>query len=258
MLLLILFAFLAGVAITLSPCILPILPIMLSGAVGGKQRPYGIIVGFILSFSVFTLFIAAIVQALGIHVDVLRWVAAVILVLLGIVMVVPKLQEKLNGITGKLTSSKAAQAGQGKSGFGGGFLTGLTLGLVWTPCAGPILGAVITLAAASEAGLGTFFIVLAFALGTSLVMFLILLGSRKLLEKVQSINKHLETIHRAFGVLIILAGIGIGLGYDRDAQAWLLENTPTEYYELIQSIEESDAVTEELNELQGLDVPSDE
>lgn len=250
MLLLLFFGFLAGIATTLSPCILPILPIMLSGAVGGKKRPYGIILGFVLSFSVFTLFITAIVQSLGVDLDILRWVAAGILILMGLAMLFPAMMNKLNGLTGKLSSSKAVQNSQSKSGLGGGFLTGLTLGLIWTPCAGPILASVITLAATQQAGFASFLIIMAYSLGTSAIMLLILLGSRKVIEKVRAINKHLDTIHRVFGILIIVAGLGIATGYDRKVQQYILEVTPTEYNEFLQQIEDNEAVQEELEELE--------
>ena len=230
MLALLFLAFLAGLATTLSPCILPILPIVLSGVVGGKRRPYGIIAGFVVSFAVFTLFLAAIVQAFNVSPDVLRYVAAVILVGLGIVLIFPRLSQKLNGLTNKLSSSKAVQSGQSKGGFWGGVLTGATLGLVWTPCAGPILGAVITLAATQSAGFTAFAMTLAYAIGASVVMLLIVLGGRKLIGKIKQLNKHLDTIHKVFGVLIVLAGLAIAFGWDRDIQEWILTVTPVEYH----------------------------
>ena len=84
------FAFVSGVITILSPCILPVLPIVLSGGVGGgRARPFGVLVGFVVSFTVFTLALSAIVQALGIPVDAMRIVAVVLIVLFGVVMLVP-------------------------------------------------------------------------------------------------------------------------------------------------------------------------
>lgn len=249
MIALLFFAFLAGLATTLSPCILPILPIVLSGVVGGKRRPYGIIVGFVVSFAVFTLFLTVIVQALHISPDVLRYVAAAVLIILGLALLFPSISKKLNGLTNKLSSSKAVQSGQSKTGFWGGVFTGATLGLIWTPCAGPILGAVITLAATQSAGWTAFAMTLAYAMGSSLVMLLIVLGGRTLIGKIKKLNQHLGTIHRVFGALIILAGVSIAFGWDRDVQEWILTVTPQEYHERLQLFEQSSAIQGELDQL---------
>src|SRR5271157_4294442 len=94
MLVLLAFAFVSGVITILSPCILPVLPIVLSGSIGGgKARPFGVLAGFVISFTVFTLTLAAIVRALGIPADALRVVAVVLIAVFGIVMLVPKLRD---------------------------------------------------------------------------------------------------------------------------------------------------------------------
>jgi cytochrome c biogenesis protein CcdA len=246
MFILLIIGFLAGVATVLSPCILPILPIMLSGAVGGRSRPYGILLGFVLSFAIFTVFITAIVKSLGIDIDTLRYVAVFILILLGLMLLFPKIQQWINSKV-KLPGG----SGQQRQGFVGGLFTGATLGLIWTPCAGPILAAVITLAASTEAGLASFMIVISYALGTGLIMLLIILGSRKLLEKIKGLYKHLETIHRIFGVIIILAGVAIAVGYDRKVQAFILDNTPQAWNEFLQNFEENKVVQNALQNLEN-------
>jgi cytochrome c biogenesis protein CcdA/thiol-disulfide isomerase/thioredoxin len=244
MLFLIIMAFLSGVATVLSPCILPILPIMLSGAVGGKRKPYGIIVGFVLSFAIFTVFATALVQSLGIDLDVLRYVAAVILALLGLTLLFPQIQEKIN----VLVKTPRLQAGQ-REGFRGGLATGATLGLVWAPCAGPILAAVITLAATAQAGIGSFMVVLSYALGTGVVMLLIILGSRRILEKVKKLYTHLETIHKVFGILVIIAALGIATGYDRKVQIYIIDVTPASWTTFLQSFEQGTVVDSAIESL---------
>jgi len=246
---LILIGFLAGVATVLSPCILPILPIMLSGAVGGHRRPYGILVGFVLSFAIFTVFATWLVKSIGLDLDLLRYIAAGILVLMGVTLFFPKLQYKLNSLI-KLPQSDT----QGGNGFGGGFLTGSTLGLVWAPCAGPILAAVITLAATSQAGILSFLIILSYALGTGVVMLIIILASRHVLEKVKGLYRYLETIHKAFGILIIIAGLGIATGYDRKVQSYLVEITPEGWTSFLQSFEENESVLEAIDNLNNKEV----
>ena len=244
MLFLIIMAFLSGVATVLSPCILPILPIMLSGAVGGKRKPYGIIVGFVFSFALFTVFATALVQALGIDLDILRYVAAAILALLGFTLLFPKLQEKLNS----LVKTPQLNSGQ-REGFSGGLATGATLGLVWAPCAGPILAAVITLAATAQAGIGSFMVVLSYALGTGVVMLLIILGSRRVLEKVKGLYVHLEKIHRVFGILVIIAALGIATGYDRKLQVYIIDATPEGWTTFLQSFEQGTIVDSAIDTL---------
>jgi len=244
MLILIGLGFLAGVATVLSPCILPILPIMLSGAVGGKRRPYGILLGFVLSFAIFTVFATALVKSLGLDLDLLRYIAAGALVLMGIFLFFPRLQQRLNSFI-KLPQTNI----QKTNGFWSGFLTGSTLGLIWAPCAGPILAAVITLVATSQIGFGSFLIVISYALGTGLIMLIIILASRRVLEKIKGLYKYLDTIHRIFGILIIIAGLGIATGYDRKVQVYLVDITPEGWTSFLQSFEESDKVLEAIDDL---------
>lgn len=248
MILLLLVGYLAGVATVLSPCILPVLPIILSGVVGGKSRPYGIIIGFVFSFAIFTVFATWLVQSLGIDIDILRNVAAIVLVFLGFSLIFPKLQEKINSFI-KLPKSQ----GKGRDGFVGGLATGGTLGLVWAPCAGPILAAVITLAATAQAGIGSFLIVLAYAAGTGTIMLLILLGSRKVLERVKKLYAYLEIIHKIFGVLIIIAALGIYTGYDRKLQTSIIEATPEGWTSFLQSFEDSGVVRDAIDNFSNKD-----
>lgn len=248
---LILIGFLAGVATVLSPCILPILPIMLSGAVGGRRRPYGILLGFVLSFAIFTVFATWLVKSIGLDLDILRYIAAGILVFMGITLFFPKLQYKLNSLIKMPQSNTSGQQGDG---FWGGMATGATLGLVWAPCAGPILAAVITLAATSQAGILSFLIILSYALGTGMVMLIIILASRKALEKIKGLYQYLEKIHKAFGILIIVAGLGIATGYDRKVQSYLVEITPEGWTSFLQSFEENDAVLEAIDNLSNQEV----
>ena len=176
MILLIFFAFLGGVVTILSPCILPILPVVLSGTVGeGKRKPIGIITGFVLGFTFFTLFLSAIVQATGLSADVLRNVSVFILILFGLSLLIPSLQKRMerffSRISGRISSGN-------KDGFSGGIVIGLSLGLLWTPCVGPILAAIITLAVTSSVTLNAFLITLAYSLGTAVPMFIIMTGGR--------------------------------------------------------------------------------
>ncbi len=170
MIVLLAFAFLSGVITILSPCILPVLPIVLSGGVGGgKARPFGVLAGFVVSFTAFTLALSAIVQALGIPVDALRIVAVVLIILFGVVMLVPWLRNRFELLTSRIArrSGKAPDT-QRRNGFWSGVVVGLSLGLIWTPCVGPIMASVISLALTQHVDGGSVSITLAYTLGTSI------------------------------------------------------------------------------------------
>src|SRR3989344_5588402 len=135
--LLIIFAFLGGIVTILSPCILPILPIVLSGGVtGGKKRTLGVVTGFILSFTFFTLFLTAIVKATGISADSLRSISVFVVATLGVSLLVPKFQLLMEKLFSALANVVPTKQDTGKPDFIAGFLIGLSLGLVWTPCVG--------------------------------------------------------------------------------------------------------------------------
>jgi cytochrome c biogenesis protein CcdA/thiol-disulfide isomerase/thioredoxin len=258
MAILILFAFLGGIVTILSPCILPVLPVVLSGGIGGaKNRPIGVVCGFIASFTAFTLTLTIIVQATGISADVLRYFALALIVVFGLILIVPRLHEWFG-----VQSSRIAALAQKKnpaaadklppktwlSGYAGGLLVGIGLGLVWTPCVGPIMASVISLALTERIDRGAFAVTLAYSIGTALPMLGIMLGGRALLDKVPALLHNTEKIQRVFGVLIIITGISIGLGWDRRLQAAILQAFP-EYGSGLTSIENIEPVRESLAKL---------
>jgi cytochrome c biogenesis protein CcdA/thiol-disulfide isomerase/thioredoxin len=247
MLVLVAFAFLAGIVTILSPCILPILPIVLSGSVGGeKKRPLGIIAGFIVSFTFFTLFLTKIVQLTGIPSDTLRIVAAIVLIVFGLSLFIPNFQALTEKLFSKL--SIFAPKANPNAGLWGGFVIGLSIGLIWTPCVGPILASVIALAATSQVNTITFLITLAYSLGSAIPMFFIMYGGRNLLNKAPWLVKNSEGIQKGFGVLMILLAIGIFTNLDRQFEAYIAS---TPYGANLTQLENNDVVTEQLNNLKG-------
>src|SRR3989338_9984110 len=220
MILLIAFVFLAGIITVLSPCILPILPIILTSSIGGvntgKSRPMGVVIGFILSFTFFTLFLSTIVRLSGISADTLRFVSVFVVAGFGISLLIPQFQMLIERLFSKLAGF--VPTSQNRSGFGGGLLIGFSVGLLWTPCVGPILASVISLAITGTVTLNSFFITLAYSVGTAIPMFGIMLGGNKLLQKVPWLLKNLNNIQKGFGVLMIITAIGIYNNYDRKFQ----------------------------------------
>ena len=221
MIILILFAFPAGIVTILSPCILPVLPIVLSGSIGGdKRKPLGIVVGFIASFTFFTLFLSTLVRTTGVSADALRTISVFIILGFGLSLLISKFQLFLEKLFARLSQIVPHQSQN--SGFLGGILLGFSIGLLWTPCVGPILAAVITLAATNSVTAGAVFITLAYSLGTAIPMLAITYGGRQLLQKVPWVLTNSAHIQKAFGVIMILVAVGIFFNFDRKFQAYIL------------------------------------
>jgi cytochrome c biogenesis protein CcdA len=245
MIILAFFAFLSGIITILSPCILPVLPIVLSGSVGGKSKPLGIITGFILSFSFFTLGLSFLVQLLNISPGDLRFFAAGVIIVFGIILVVPGLLLGFEVFSSKLIKQNNSKQ---KKGFGGGVIVGASLGLIWTPCVGPIMASVISLAISQQVSGGAVIIVLAYSLGTSIPMLGIMTGGRSLLNRFPKVLANAARVQRIFGVIMILAGLGIALGLDRQFQGFILETFPS-YGDAITSIEDNNLIQQELDKI---------
>lgn len=247
MIILILFAFIAGIVTVLSPCIFPVLPILLAGSVGqGKRRPSGIITGFILSFTFFTLALSAIVALTGLSADALRGGAIALIAVFGLFLLIPQWQFYFEKFVPRFPPSP--KSNQQKTGFSSGVIVGASLGLVWTPCVGPILASVITLAAANKITIATLGITLAYASGTALPMFAVMQGGRTLTRKASWFKSKGVLLQRGFGVLMILLAIALGLGFDRKFEAWILTKAPDYAIKLI-SIDDNPRVQSELEKL---------
>src|SRR5215212_4941635 len=167
--LLIVFGFLAGAGTALSPCVLPVLPIALSaGATGGRRRPLGVVVGLVGAFTFATVALVYVLDALGLPDTLLRTLAIVVLAAFGATLLVPplaaRLEGRLSGIAARLGARPASAQGDG---FRSGLLVGASLGLVYAPCAGPILAGVITVSASQEFTAQRLAVAFAYALGSA-------------------------------------------------------------------------------------------
>ncbi len=221
----ILFALLAGILTIGAPCILPLLPILLGSSIGGsKTRPLFIAAGFALTFSVVALTISFLTSKLGIDPNTLRVIAVILLGLFGVFMLWPtpfeKLTAYLSSFSGKATGI-AQSAGKGNF---GGFVLGIILGIIWTPCAGPILGSILTLIATQQDMAVAGILLIAYSIGASIPMLVIAYGGQLAANKVRAIAPYTVRIQQVFGVIIIVFAILIFFGYDTVIQAKLLEN----------------------------------
>jgi len=247
-----LFAFAAGIVTVLSPCILPVLPLLLAaGTAQGRYRPYGIIIGLVISFTFFTLSLTAIVQITGISPNFLRYIAIALITFFGLTLIFPQLEQWFTQITSGIANiGQAAQQTQlpsEGSGFWSGFIFGSALGLVWAPCAGPILAAITTLVATNAVTWSTFFITLAYSLGTALPMFLIIWGGNSIANSLTFIAPYTNTIRMIFGILMILGAAAIAFHADV-----VLQQITARYFPTI-SIEENRLVKKELEALMNSD-----
>jgi len=172
MALLILFGFVAGAATALSPCVLPVLPIALSaGAIGGRRRPLGIVAGLAVSFTFATVALVYVISALGLPNDLLRKLAIAVLLGFGVTLMVPPLADRLEAWLSSF-AGRAGVAGRGGEGFWSGTAVGASLGLVYAPCAGPILAGVITVSASQSFSAGRLAVALSYGIGSALVLYL--------------------------------------------------------------------------------------
>jgi cytochrome c-type biogenesis protein len=223
MLVTVFFAFLSGIVTVASPCVLPVLPFLLSGTIGGKFRPYGIILGFIASFSAFTLVLANLVGLLGISSDALRWFSVAMLFGFGLTLLIPALHTAFERFSSQSVSGMKQSGGDG---FWGGVAVGATLGILWSPCVGPIMSSVISLALSGNVNGQAVLVTLAFSLGTAIPMLLVMLGGRSFLNRVPWLMQNLGQIQRGFGVVLVVFAFGIGLNVDRKLQTWFLDTFP--------------------------------
>ncbi len=248
MIILIAFAFLAGIVTILSPCILPVLPIVLSSSVdtSGKWRPFGVVLSFVLSFTFFTLFLSTIVRFSGIPVESLRFLSIIILIIFGLSLLIPQFQILVERLFGKLTS--LAPQNQNRTGLWGGIIIGLSLGLLWTPCVGPILASVISLALTGSVTTQAFVITLSYALGTAIPMFIVMQTGNMALQKVPWLTRNTSSIQKAFGVLMIITAIGIFFNIDRTFQTFILNTFPN-YGVGLTKLEDTTAVKQELQKI---------
>jgi cytochrome c biogenesis protein CcdA/thiol-disulfide isomerase/thioredoxin len=243
MIVLLAFAVLAGAGTALSPCVLPVLPALLSaGGVGGRRRPLGIVLGLSVTFTVTIVGVANVVDGVGLGSDPLRDVAIVVLLAFGAALLVPNLAERLEAPLSRLARFGPRSTGDG---FASGLLVGGALGFVYTPCASPILAAVISVSAASGK---TIAIALAYAAGSALVLLALTLGGRRLFDRVRKAGRG-PLLQRALGTIMILTAAAILTNLDVNFDQFVAQHIPD--VNLTASLECSSTVTGRLHQITG-------
>jgi cytochrome c-type biogenesis protein len=217
------FALLAGIVTVAAPCTLPMLPILLGASVGQRStsRPAMIAFGFVTSFSATALLLSAITRVFDFDPNILRNAAAILLLGFGLLMIWPKPFEWLSIRFGGLTSGAARHGGNI-----GGFVLGTTLGLVWTPCAGPVLGSILTVVATSKDTAWVSLLLIVYATGAAIPMLVIAYGGQAVTTRVRSIARISPRLQQGFGVVVIGFALLAYFQYDTQVVAWLTSFYP--------------------------------
>lgn len=229
----------AGGLSTLSPCVLPLLPILLASALAAHRLgPYALAGGLALSFTVVGVFVASLGAALGLDQGVFRLVAASLLIAFGAVLLSARLQEKFAvAISGLSGAGNSLLAGVSLDGLPGQFLLGLLLGIVWSPCVGPTLGAAVTLASHGQSLVQVTLLMALFGIGAGAPLVALGLVSRGAMAKVRgkllAVGKFGKQV---LGGVMLLLGLLILSGADKQFEAWVLQAVPAWLVRLTTSI----------------------
>jgi cytochrome c biogenesis protein CcdA/thiol-disulfide isomerase/thioredoxin len=224
---LVLIGFLGGLITGISPCILPVLPVIFfSGAqtdradsfeqsgggvatavktkpsLSDTLRPYRVIAGLVLSFSLVTLLGTALLSLLHLPQDAIRWAGLIALTAIGLGLIFPRFEEILEKPFSRIPQ---LQMSQGKSGFG----LGLALGVLYVPCAGPVLAAIVVAGATGSIGLDTVALTLSFAIGAALPLLFFALAGQRVAERVGSFRRHQRRIRLIGGITMLVFAVAL-------------------------------------------------
>lgn len=228
---------LAGIVTAISPCVLPVLPILLAGGAAGRS-PLRVIAGLVASFTVFTLFATWILDQLGLPQDLLRNLAIAFLFLTALVLLVPRAALVVERPLAAFSRVRP------RGNNGGGFLFGVTLGLVFVPCAGPVLATVTVVAANNHVGARAFLLTLAYAVGAAIPMLAIAYGGRGAAAR---LRQRARAVRLAAGTIVALVALGLVLHLDDN----LATLTPGYTNFLQQKIEGNASAQRELAKVRG-------
>lgn len=220
-------AFAAGALSILSPCVWPLVPVVMSSAgTGGRRGPLALALGLSVSFALAGTVLSFVLLNLGLDPVLFRWVAAVLLVVMGVLLLSKRASEwvslKLSMLTARFNLPQ--ELGDGVlAQFG----LGMLLGLVWLPCVGPTLGAAIALASLGEHMLMAFMVMLSFGIGTAAVLLIAGAASQAALQRMRPGTMASAAVaKRVMGILLLLLGVMVLSGIDKMLEAWALTWLP--------------------------------
>ncbi len=224
----IIFAILAGMFTIIAPCTLPLLPVLLGTSLGqsSKSRPIFIVLGFIIVFTSATIILSLVTRYTGLNPNIIRNIGIIILAIFGLLLIWPKLFEKFAGKLTPFIFQMSAKVGLGTYGNGSAFILGMSLGLVWTPCAGPVLASILTLIALQKDLLASTILLVAYSAGVGVPMLIIAYGGQYISQKVDVISKYSGLLQQIFGVIIVLLAVFMYFNLDTQLYAIVFQYFP--------------------------------
>ncbi|MGJ8528052.1 cytochrome c biogenesis CcdA family protein [Maritalea sp.] len=233
------FAYLAGLLTLINPCVLPLLPIVLAGSVSkNRLGPVAMAVGLAASFTIVGFLVYTVAQTVGLDQDAISRFGAGIMIAFGVILVVPQFERQFSKVTGGLAVGGNKTINEiDDSNLVGQALTGVLLGVAWSPCIGPTLGGAIGLASQGESYLFALGIMAVFSLGAATIVLALSYGSRELIgqrrDALNSISQYAKPI---MGVALLLVGLALWFHIDRIIEIWALDNLPLWLIELSVSL----------------------
>jgi cytochrome c biogenesis protein CcdA/thiol-disulfide isomerase/thioredoxin len=248
MLLLIVFATIAGAATAVTPCVLPVLPVLLSaGAVGGRRRPVGIVTGLAITFTITIAGLASVVDGVGVADGAARTIAIAVLFAAGVALLVPAIGDRLEAPLSRLARFGPRSRG---TGFWSGLVVGGALGFLYAPCAGPILAAVVSVGVSQGSSAKIIALAAAYSLGSAAVLLVLALGGRHLADRVRSAARG-PALQRAVGAVMIATAVLMAADLDVRFQTALADHFPSFLVNPTKSLETSHAAETRLADIRG-------
>ncbi|MBW4692428.1 MAG: cytochrome c biogenesis CcdA family protein [Lyngbya sp. HA4199-MV5] len=217
-------AFLGGILTVLSPCVLPILPVLVGRSLQShRYGPIALVVGLVGGFAVAGSLLGITASWFAALASILRYVAIAVLLLLGLLAIFPDWSYRAFSYLPIHHWVKEPKHG----GLTGEFWLGTQLGLLWTPCAGPVLGGILVLAAVNHNVASAFGLLVSYGIGAALPLLAIAYGGRAVSRRLLNLRAHTATLQRTGGVMIVVTAIAILLGWDVQIQLWLAPLFPS-------------------------------
>ena len=248
MLLLTIFAVLAGAGTALTPCVLPVLPALLSAsAAGGRRRPLGVILGLVSTHTIAIVALASVIDGVGLADGFVRSLAVVVLAAFGVALLWPRLGLLVERAFAPLQRLGPRSRGEG---FWSGLLVGGALGFLYAPCAGPILAAVISVSATQGTSADLVVLALAYGAGSAVVLLLIAFGGRRVVDRIRGAG-HGPVVQRTLGALLIATAALMAAELDVRFQTVLANELPAALSNPTTALEGTSAVKRRLEGLRG-------
>ena len=248
MLLLMLFALIAGAGTAITPCVLPVVPALLaSSATGGRRRPIGIVIGLGVTFTIAIVLLAQLVKGVGLASGAARTLAIVVLIVFGIALLIPDLTARIEAPLSRLGRFGPKSRG---AGFWSGLGVGAALGFVCAPCAGPILAAVTSVSASSGANAKVVLVAISYSVGLCAVLLVYAFAGRAVIDRIRRVGRG-NTINRALGVVLLATGVLMIFNVDIRFEEDLAKDTslPAIFVDPTRALENSSAVQKRLASL---------